>query len=188
MLVTGGRYRHRSRGTARLCARQKPSATPTWCHPTTCSGSIPAPITAVAASAPPQTPVTIRSCCSAFCPAAPNRTVVGWSVPAPDRRRLERGRVRRPQREPAQPRQALGGAGEGDAVWAGPHVRFAGEFHRIDNAGINPRPASGRVPIWCMAGTPKRPSSAAQNMATATCRSSIPRVRPPSRRLPNYGH
>ena len=39
-----------------------------------------------------------------------------------------------------------------------------------------------------MAGTPKRPSSAAQNMATATCRSSIPRVRPPSRRLPNYGH
>src|SRR6516164_10371678 len=32
MLVTGGRYRHRSRGTARLCARQKRSATPTWCH------------------------------------------------------------------------------------------------------------------------------------------------------------
>ena len=34
------------------------------------------------------------------------------------------------------------------ALWAGPHVRFAGEFHRIDNASINPRPASGRVPIW----------------------------------------
>jgi probable F420-dependent oxidoreductase len=34
------------------------------------------------------------------------------------------------------------------ALWALPHVRFAGEFHRIEDAGINPRPASGRVPIW----------------------------------------
>jgi len=33
------------------------------------------------------------------------------------------------------------------ALWAEPHVRFAGEFHHID-AGINPRPTSGRVPIW----------------------------------------
>ena len=34
------------------------------------------------------------------------------------------------------------------ALWAEPHVRFAGEFHRLDDAGINPRPRSGRVPIW----------------------------------------
>jgi len=34
------------------------------------------------------------------------------------------------------------------ALWANPHVKFEGEFHRIDDAGINPRPASGRVPIW----------------------------------------
>jgi probable F420-dependent oxidoreductase len=34
------------------------------------------------------------------------------------------------------------------ALWAEPHVDFAGEFHRIEDAGINPRPASGRVPIW----------------------------------------
>src|SRR5271155_4756792 len=33
-------------------------------------------------------------------------------------------------------------------LWAEPHVSFAGEFHHIDDAGINPRPASGRVPIW----------------------------------------
>jgi len=33
------------------------------------------------------------------------------------------------------------------ALWAEPHARFAGEFHHID-AGINPRPTSGRVPIW----------------------------------------
>ena len=34
------------------------------------------------------------------------------------------------------------------ALWAEPHVQFTGEFHRLDDAGINPRPASGRVPIW----------------------------------------
>src|SRR6185436_10454324 len=34
------------------------------------------------------------------------------------------------------------------ALWAEPHVTFAGEYHRIEDAGINPRPASGRVPIW----------------------------------------
>ena len=34
------------------------------------------------------------------------------------------------------------------ALWAQEHVDFTGEFHRIEDAGINPRPASGRVPIW----------------------------------------
>lgn len=34
------------------------------------------------------------------------------------------------------------------ALWAEPHVTFAGEFHRLDNVGINPRPPSGRVQIW----------------------------------------
>ena len=34
------------------------------------------------------------------------------------------------------------------ALWAAPHVRFEGEFHHVEDAGINPRPASGRVPIW----------------------------------------
>jgi probable F420-dependent oxidoreductase len=34
------------------------------------------------------------------------------------------------------------------ALWAEPHVKFESEFHHIDDAGINPRPASGRVPIW----------------------------------------
>src|SRR4051794_16895354 len=34
------------------------------------------------------------------------------------------------------------------ALWAEPHVNFAGAFHRVEDAGINPRPASGRVPIW----------------------------------------
>jgi probable F420-dependent oxidoreductase len=34
------------------------------------------------------------------------------------------------------------------ALWAEPHVSFKGEFHTIDDAGINPRPESGRVPIW----------------------------------------
>src|ERR1700760_1728005 len=34
------------------------------------------------------------------------------------------------------------------ALWANEHVTFAGTFHRVEDAGINPRPASGRVPIW----------------------------------------
>jgi probable F420-dependent oxidoreductase len=34
------------------------------------------------------------------------------------------------------------------ALWAASHVDFTGEFHCIEDAGINPRPASGRVPIW----------------------------------------
>jgi probable F420-dependent oxidoreductase len=34
------------------------------------------------------------------------------------------------------------------ALWAHLHVKFDGEFHHLDDVGINPRPASGRVPIW----------------------------------------
>jgi probable F420-dependent oxidoreductase len=34
------------------------------------------------------------------------------------------------------------------ALWAEPHVAFAGKWHTVDDAGINPRPASGRVPLW----------------------------------------
>ncbi len=34
------------------------------------------------------------------------------------------------------------------ALWANPHVTFDGAFHRLDDGGINPRPKSGRVPVW----------------------------------------
>jgi probable F420-dependent oxidoreductase len=34
------------------------------------------------------------------------------------------------------------------ALWAQPHVTFTGKYHTIEHAGINPRPASGRVPLW----------------------------------------
>ncbi len=33
-------------------------------------------------------------------------------------------------------------------LWSQPHVKFQGRWHHIDDAGINPRPASGRVPVW----------------------------------------
>jgi probable F420-dependent oxidoreductase len=33
-------------------------------------------------------------------------------------------------------------------LWAEPHVVFNGRWHNIEDAGINPRPASGRVPVW----------------------------------------
>jgi probable F420-dependent oxidoreductase len=34
------------------------------------------------------------------------------------------------------------------ALWAKPHVSFKSRWHTIEDAGINPRPASGRVPVW----------------------------------------
>jgi probable F420-dependent oxidoreductase len=34
------------------------------------------------------------------------------------------------------------------ALWAEPHVKYQSDYHHLDDAGINPRPASGRVPIW----------------------------------------
>ncbi len=33
-------------------------------------------------------------------------------------------------------------------LWAEPHVTFKGKWHTIEDAGINPRPASGKVPVW----------------------------------------
>ena len=33
-------------------------------------------------------------------------------------------------------------------LWQAPHVSFKGRWHMIEDAGINPRPASGRLPVW----------------------------------------
>ncbi len=33
-------------------------------------------------------------------------------------------------------------------LWAEPHVSFKGRWHTIEDAGINPRPAAGKVPVW----------------------------------------
>ena len=34
------------------------------------------------------------------------------------------------------------------ALWANQHVDFKGKYHTIDDSGLNPRPKSGRVPVW----------------------------------------
>jgi probable F420-dependent oxidoreductase len=34
------------------------------------------------------------------------------------------------------------------ALWADPTITFEGSSHRVDNAGINPRPVQGRIPVW----------------------------------------
>src|SRR5690349_4726156 len=34
------------------------------------------------------------------------------------------------------------------ALWSEPHTVFKGEFHTLDDAGINPRPPGGMVPVW----------------------------------------
>lgn len=33
-------------------------------------------------------------------------------------------------------------------LWANDHVTFEGRWHTIPDAGINPRPAAGRIPVW----------------------------------------
>jgi probable F420-dependent oxidoreductase len=33
-------------------------------------------------------------------------------------------------------------------LWKDEHVAYKGRYHTIDDAGITPRPASGRVPVW----------------------------------------
>jgi probable F420-dependent oxidoreductase len=33
-------------------------------------------------------------------------------------------------------------------LWAEPHVAFTGKWHTIEDAGINPRPVGGKVPLW----------------------------------------
>ena len=34
------------------------------------------------------------------------------------------------------------------ALWAEPTVTYSGKWHRIDNAGINPRPVRRDIPVW----------------------------------------
>lgn len=34
------------------------------------------------------------------------------------------------------------------ALWAAPTVDFDGRWHRVDNAGILPRPVRGTIPVW----------------------------------------
>jgi alkanesulfonate monooxygenase SsuD/methylene tetrahydromethanopterin reductase-like flavin-dependent oxidoreductase (luciferase family) len=34
------------------------------------------------------------------------------------------------------------------ALWAEPHVTFTGQWHTIDDAGINPLPTRRTIPLW----------------------------------------
>jgi probable F420-dependent oxidoreductase len=33
-------------------------------------------------------------------------------------------------------------------LWAEPTITYSGRWHRVNNAGINPRPLRGRIPVW----------------------------------------
>lgn len=33
-------------------------------------------------------------------------------------------------------------------LWAHPKISYAGRWHRVDNAGIKPRPVRSRIPVW----------------------------------------
>ena len=65
-----------------------------------------------------------------------------WENPTPTLSPEVRQRVQlHPQRSEEQVRFM-------QALWAKPHVTFNGEFHQLDDGGINPRPRSGKVPVW----------------------------------------
>jgi probable F420-dependent oxidoreductase len=34
------------------------------------------------------------------------------------------------------------------ALWANPSITFKGKYHELTDGGINPRPKSGKVPVW----------------------------------------
>ena len=34
------------------------------------------------------------------------------------------------------------------ALWADPYVTFEGKWHRLPDAGINPRPPQRKIPPW----------------------------------------
>ena len=140
-----------------------------------CWAAIPTRTMADAASARPPPPITIRSCCSPSWPASRSKLGFAAGVLILAQRQaalvakqaacldaLCEGRFRlgigvgwneiefqglgvdfhtRGKRSEEQVRFM-------QALWAEPHVKFKGEFHQLDDGGINPRPKSGKVPIW----------------------------------------
>ena len=42
-------------------------------------------------------------------------------------------------------------------LWTEEVVDYKGQWHRIDHAGIKPRPVQRPIPIWIGAGAPARP-------------------------------
>jgi len=59
------------------------------------------------------------------------------------------------------------------ALWAQPHVTFKGKYHTLEDSGINPRPPSGRVPIW-FGGHAEATYQRAAKYGTGSCRWPIP--------------
>ncbi len=64
------------------------------------------------------------------------------------------------------------------ALWAEPHVTFEGRWHKIEDAGINPRPASGGC-RYGSAAIMNAHWSASPKLATAGCRTRTRRARRP---------
>ena len=103
------------------------------------------------------------------------RRAVRRPVPARHRGRLERGRVRRAQREFPQPRPALGGAGAGDAGAVGRAARHLQRRIPHDR-GCRHQPAPGVGPRADLVRRPPRAhaASASPTRATAGCRCAYP--------------
>jgi probable F420-dependent oxidoreductase len=72
------------------------------------------------------------------------------------------------------------------ALWADPTIDYTGRWHRVDNAGIKPRPSRRRIPVWLggnaeavlrRAGPDRRRLAAAAGAGRRGCRDARPGAR-----------
>ena len=71
------------------------------------------------------------------------------------------------------------------ALWAQPHVTFKGKYHTIDDAGINPRPTSGKSPAVVRRPSRAHPAAHRQMGRRLDAATPIRRINPRSTSSPN---
>src|ERR1700756_5320356 len=55
------------------------------------------------------------------------------------------------------------------ALWANPYITFEGKWHRLPDAGINPRPPRRKIPLWFGAGARKSASGRRRASRMSRC-------------------
>jgi probable F420-dependent oxidoreductase len=60
------------------------------------------------------------------------------------------------------------------ALWADPYITFEGKWHRLPDAGINPRPPRRKIPLWFGAGARKSASGRRRASRMSRCTTPSP--------------